>query len=405
MSEKTLSSKDTVALFDRFVIGNYRRLPVNLIRGEGSCIWDAEGREYLDFFPGWGCNLIGHCPPQVVRAVQEQVAQLIHAPNTWLMQQQGQWAQMLSERSFGGKAFFCNSGAEANEAAIKLARLNRGPKRHKIITFEGGFHGRTMGALSATAQPKYHEGVGPMLAGFQYCPHNDLEAVTKRISEDTAAILIEPIQGEGGVRIPSSEFLQGLRQLCDDNDLLLIFDEVQTGCGRTGEWFGYQYFGVEPDIMTLAKSLCGGIAGGAMLARPEIAESLKPGTHASTFGGNPIAAAAGIATIQTIEQEDLLVSCRTAAGRFAVHLGKLKEQCEQVVEVRQAGLMIGIELETDGSAIVAECLKQGLLINCTHQTVLRLLPAMNISLEQIDSGMSLLTDIVLQYYAQQVQSV
>ncbi len=405
MSEKTLSSKDTVALFDRFVIGNYRRLPVNLIRGEGSCMWDAEGREYLDFFPGWGCNLIGHCPPQVVRAVQEQVAQFIHAPNTWLMQQQGQWAKMLSERSFGGKAFFCNSGAEANEAAIKLARLNRGPKRHKIITFEGGFHGRTMGALSATAQPKYHEGVGPMLAGFQYCPHNDLEDVIKRISEDTAAILIEPIQGEGGVRIPSSEFLQGLRQLCDDNDLLLIFDEVQTGCGRTGEWFGYQYFGVEPDIMTLAKSLCGGIAGGAMVARPEIAESLKPGTHASTFGGNPIAAVAGIATIQTIEQEDLLVKCRTAAERFAVHLGKLKEQCEQVVEVRQAGLMMGIELETDGSAIVAECLKQGLLINCTHQTVLRLLPAMNISPEQIDSGMSLLTDIVLQYYAQQVQSV
>jgi acetylornithine/succinyldiaminopimelate/putrescine aminotransferase len=203
MGNEYLNSQATSELFDRYVIGNYRRLPVNLVRGEGSLVWDSEGREYLDFFPGWGCNLLGHCPPRVVQAVQDQVARFIHAPNTWLMQQQGQWAEMLSERSFQGKAFFCNSGAEANEAAIKLARLNRGPKRHKVITFEGGFHGRTMGALSATAQPKYHEGVGPMLAGFQYCPHNDLEAVAKRITDETAAIMVEPIQGEGGVRLPS----------------------------------------------------------------------------------------------------------------------------------------------------------------------------------------------------------
>jgi predicted acetylornithine/succinylornithine family transaminase len=405
MGNEYLNSQATSELFDRYVIGNYRRLPVNLVRGEGSLVWDSEGREYLDFFPGWGCNLLGHCPPRVVQAVQDQVARFIHAPNTWLMQQQGQWAEMLSERSFQGKAFFCNSGAEANEAAIKLARLNRGPKRHKVITFEGGFHGRTMGALSATAQPKYHEGVGPMLAGFQYCPHNDLEAVAKRITDETAAIMVEPIQGEGGVRLPTDGFLQKLRQLCDQHQLLLIFDEVQTGCGRTGEWFGYQYFDVQPDIITLAKSLCGGIAGGAMLARAEIAESLKPGTHASTFGGNPIAAVAGIATIETIEQDNLLQRCQQNAERFAGHLANLKQQCEQVVDIRQAGLMIGIELETDGSPIVAECLKQGLLINCTHQTVLRLLPAMNISSEQIDAGMTLLTDIVLQYYASHVQSV
>ncbi|RMF42969.1 MAG: aminotransferase class III-fold pyridoxal phosphate-dependent enzyme, partial [Planctomycetota bacterium] len=300
MVHEHLPSDQTAALFQRYVIGNYIRYPVNLVRGEGSIVWDAEGREYLDFFPGWGCNLLGHCPPRVVAAVQRQVAELIHVPNTWLIENQGRWAEMLSTRSFGGQAFFCNSGAEANEAAIKLARLHQGPDRYRMITFHGGFHGRTYGALSATAQPKYHVGLGPMLPGFTYVPFGDLQAVEKQIDDTTAAILVEPVQGEGGVRLPPDGFLAALRRLADEHGLLLIFDEVQTGCGRTGHWFGYQYFDVEPDIMTLAKSLCGGIAGGAMLARSDVAASLRPGTHASTFGGNPIAAAAGIATIETI---------------------------------------------------------------------------------------------------------
>lgn len=384
-----LSSEATQSLFERYVIPNYRRYGANLVRGSGSVVWDAEGREYLDFFPGWGCNLLGHCPPRVVQAVQRQVAELIHVPNTWHMELQGRWAEMLIDRAFDGQAFFCNSGTEANEAAIKLARLHQGPQRYKIITFQNGFHGRTFGALSATAQPQYHAGLGPMLAGFSYCPWGDLRAVEQRIDEATAAILIEPIQGEGGVNVPPVEYLQGLRRLCDEHQLLLIFDEVQTGCGRTGFWYGYQYFDVQPDMLTLAKSLCGGVAGGALLARREIAGSLRPGTHASTFGGNPIAAAAGIAMLETIEEEGLLERATEMATHFGAHLEKLKEQCAAVREVRQAGLMIGIELEFDGADVVARCLEQGLLINCTHRNVLRLLPAMNIRPEEIDRGMAI----------------
>lgn len=388
----SLSSQDTEKLFAKYVIPNYRRYPVNLVRGQGSVVWDSEGNEYLDFFPGWGCNLIGHCPPRVVEAVQRQVETLIHVPNTWHMELQGQWAQMLVERSFDGQAFFCNSGTEANEAAIKLARLHQGPDRYKIITMQDGFHGRTLGSLAATAQPKYHAGLGPMVAGFVYAPAFDLAEVEKRIDDSTAAIMLEPIQGEGGVRIPTPEYLLGLRKLADENNLLLIFDEVQTGCGRTGEWFGYQYFGVQPDIMTLAKSLCGGIAGGAMIARRDIAPSLRPGMHASTFGGNPIAAAAGIATLETIEAEGLLARAKTNAAQFSERLSELADQFPHVREVRQAGLMIGVELDFDGSEVVEACLDRGLLINCTHKTVLRLLPAMNISAEQIDQGISILAD-------------
>lgn len=396
-----LSSADTEQIFQRYVIPNYTRYPVNLVRGSGSRVWDSEGREYLDFFPGWGCNLLGHCPPRIVKALQEQVAQLIHVPNTWHMHSQGMWAQMLVERAFDSQVFFCNSGAEANEAAIKLARLHQnraadGGERTKIITFQGGFHGRTFGALSATAQPKYHQGLGPMLAGFSYAPWGDLKEVDKRIDSATAAIMIEPILGEGGVRVPSHEFLSGLRKLADDNDLLLIFDEVQTGCGRTGHWFGYQHFQVEPDIMTLAKSLCGGVAAGAMLAKRDIASSLLPGMHASTFGGNPLAAVAGIAMLETIEAEGLLEVARRNAIRFASHLEQLVEQCSQVREVRQVGLMIGVEMEFQAQQIVQRCLENGLLINCTQGKTLRLLPAMNLTAEQIDQGMEIFATSVME---------
>ena len=293
------ATQRVIDTFDRYVVPNYRRFPVCLVKGEGSRVWDAEGREYLDLFPGWGCNLLGHCPEPVVRAVQEQVAKLIHVPNTWYTETQGEWAHLLSERSFGGQAFFCNSGTEANEAAIKLVRLRTNGEKYKIITFQGGFHGRTMGSVTATAQPKYHEGLGPMLAGFQYAPHGDLAAVEKLVDDRTGGILVEPILGEGGIVPAPPGFLQGLRKIADERDLLLVFDEVQCGCGRTGKWFGYQHFGVVPDVMTLAKSLCAGIAGGAMLTTGELAKHLRPGMHASTFGGNPIAAAAGIAPMAT----------------------------------------------------------------------------------------------------------
>lgn len=385
-----LSSAETVELFKKYVVPNYTRYPVNLVRGEGSFVWDSEGNRYLDFFPGWGCNLLGHCPQPLVEAVQEQVATLIHVPNTWHTEVQGRWAQMLSERSFGGQAFFCNSGAEANEAAIKLARLHTPKERYKIITFEGGFHGRTLAAVTATAQPKYHEGLGPMVAGFNYAPFGDLDAVARLIDDETCAILIEPIQGEGGVRIAPAGFLQGLRQLCDQHGLLLMFDEVQAGFGRTGQWFAYQHFGVTPDVMTLAKALCGGVAGAALLTTPEIAPSLRPGMHAATFGGNPLAARAGIAAIEMIENENLLEHAQQVSRVFAEKLEAVQQRNSLIREVRVLGLMIGVELTTAGAPVVESCLKRKLLINCTQGNVIRLLPAMNLSLEQVEEGCDVL---------------
>ncbi len=397
-----LSSAETIKLFDRYVVPNYNRFPVSLVRGEGSYVWDSEGNRYLDLFCGWGCNLLGHCPPPVVEAVREQLGTLLHVPNTWFTELQGRWAQALSERSFGGQAFFCNSGTEANEAAIKLARLHgSAKKRYKIITFEGGFHGRTLGSTTATAQPKYHDGLGPLMAGFVYAPFGDLEAVAKLIDGETIAILIEPIQGEGGVRIPPEGFLAGLRKLADQNGLLLMFDEVQTGCGRTGEWFAYQAAGVTPDVMTLSKAICGGIAGGAMLTTPEIAKSLRPGMHACTFGGNAVAASAGIATIEMIERENLLERVRQLGELFRTRLEALKRECNLIREVRVRGVMIGAELSVEGAPAVRACLERKLLINCTHGTVIRLLPAMNLSDAQAHEGLDILGE-VLQKMAHEV---
>lgn len=385
----------TLARFEKYVIANYTRYPVVLVRGEGSVVYDADGRSYVDFFPGWGCGLLGHCPPPVVAAIQRQVAELMHVPNTWHTEQQGVWAEMLSTRSFGGKAFFCNSGAEANEAAIKLTRLHAArSKRYKIITFQGSFHGRTMGAVSATAQPKYHQGIHPILPGFTYVPYGDLDAARNAVDDETAAIMLEPIQGEGGVRMPPAEFLQGLRALCDERNLLLIFDEVQTGCGRTGEWFGYQYFGVEPDIMTLAKAVAGSLTGAAMLARGEVAASLVPGMHAATYGGNPVSAAAGIAAIEMIERENLLDNAKRVGQYFFDRLSKLASEVDLITDVRGAGVMIGIELAHEGAPYVQACLDNGLLINCTHGNVLRLLPAMNLTLGEAQQGIEILTDVL-----------
>lgn len=395
MSTDTIpSSAETIDLFKQYVVPNYTRYPLALERGEGSYVWDAEGKRYLDFFPGWGCNLLGHCPEPVVRAVQEQVATLIHVPNTWHTHAQGLWAKMLSERSFGGQAFFCNSGTEANEAAIKLARLHTPKERYKIITFEGGFHGRTLGATAATAQPKYHEGLGPLMAGFVYAPFGDAEAVARLIDKETAAILVEPIQGEGGVKIAPDGFLRDLRRLADENGLLLMFDEVQTGCGRTGKWFAYQRAGVTPDVMTLAKALCGGVAGGALLTTKEIAPSLRPGMHAATFGGNPLAARAGIAAIEMVESQNLLENVDQISAVFRGRLEALRNECELVRDLRIAGVTIGIELAVEGAPIVRACMERGLLINCTQGVVIRLLPAMNLSEAQVHEGCDILCDAI-----------
>ncbi|HIK91468.1 MAG TPA: aspartate aminotransferase family protein [Planctomycetes bacterium] len=389
-----LDSKSTIDLFNDYVIPNYTRYPVSLVKGEGSRVWDAEGREYLDLFPGWGCNILGYSPPAVVEAIQQQAARLIHVPNTWHMEQQGRFAEFLCSRSFG-KAFFCNSGAEANEAAIKLARLHGSAEgRFRLITFERGFHGRTMGALAATAQPKYHEGLGPLVAGFRYAAMNDLEGVASLVDDETCGIMIEPVQGEGGVRIPDPEFLQGLRNLCDEHGLLLMFDEVQTGMGRTGEWFAYQHTGVEPDVITMAKGIAGGVACGAMITKDQYAGDLRPGMHASTFGGNSLAMAAGLATGETIEREGLLQSVKENANYIRERLEVARTSIPIIRELRICGMMIGIDLTVPSTPAVGKAMERGVLLNATQDTVVRLLPAMNISREELDQGLDVLISVL-----------
>ena len=392
-----MTTAETIANFEQYVIGNYRRFPVCFVRGEGSYVWDAEGKRYLDFFPGWGCNLIGHCPPRVVKAVSEQVAKLIHVPNTWYMEPQGLLAKALVERSgLDAQCFFCNSGTEANEAVIKLARLNgKANGRYKIITMLNSFHGRTYGALSATAQPKYHKGVEPMLAGFNYAPFGDLDAAAKLVDGETCAIMIEPIQGEGGINLPPPGYLEGLRALCNQHGLMLVFDEVQTGMGRTGTWYAFQNFGVEPDAITLAKALAGGIACGGLMAKRRYAEKLVPGTHAATFGGNPVACAAALATLETIEQDKLLPRAVHIGEAFRVRFEAMQKRCPLIQEIRIKGTMIGVELSIDGTPIVDECLKRMLLINCTHGNVLRLLPALNLPDVALQAGCDILESVLL----------
>ena len=394
MSVASLNSQSTIDLFDEYVIPNYRRYPVSLVKGEGSRVWDAEGKSYLDLFPGWGCNILGYSAPALVKAIQEQAAQLIHVPNTWYIEQQGRFAEFLCTRSFG-KAFFCNSGAEANEAAIKLARLHGAPEgRFRMITFEKGFHGRTLGALTATAQPKYHEGLGPLMAGFRYAAMNDLEGVASLIDEETCAIMIEPIQGEGGVRIPEPGFLEGLRSLCDEHGLLLIFDEVQTGMGRTGEWFAYQHTNVQPDVITLAKGLAGGVACGAMITRNEFAGDLRPGMHASTFGGNSLAMAAGLATGETIEREGLLQHVCDNADFTRQYLERVQESLPIIRDLRICGMMIGIDLTIPSGPAVAKAMDRGVLLNSTQDTVVRLLPALNITREELEQGLEIVATVL-----------
>jgi predicted acetylornithine/succinylornithine family transaminase len=401
MATATATSAQIIDLFGKYVIGNYTRFPVCLVRGEESHVWDAEGRRYLDFFPGWGCDLLGHCPPRVVEAVRDQVDRLIHVPNTWYTEPQGLLAEALIKRSgLAGKCFFCNSGTEAVEAAIKLARLHGKPGgRYKIVSMIDSFHGRTYGALSATGQPKYHQGLDPILPGFKYAPFGDLDTAAKLVDSETCALIVETIQGEGGINLPPAGYLKGLRELADKNNLLLILDEVQAGMGRTGRWFAYQHWDVLPDVVTLAKALAGGLACGGLMARAPYADLLKPGTHAATFGGNPLACRAALATIETIEEDGLLQRAEEIGERFRKHFEALQTRCPLIQHVRIKGTMIGVELSVPGAGIVEACLKRELLINCTHTTVLRLLPALTLTDELIDEGCGVLEEVLLTYKA------
>jgi len=386
------TTHEVIELYSKYVIGNYKRLPRVAVRGQGPYLWDADGRRYIDLFAGWAVTGVGHCHPRLVEAIAKQAATLIYMPNSWHTEPQARLAEWIATTGFGGKTFFCNSGAEAVEAAIKLARIHVGKGRYKIITFENSFHGRTFAAITATAQPKYQEGFRPLVPGFMYAPLNDLAAVERLVDEETCAIMVEPIQGEGGINLCDHQWLRNLRELCDQRGMMLIFDEVQTGVGRCGKWWGYQASGVVPDMMTMAKQLGGGTAIGALCARPEVAASLVPGTHASTFGGNPLAAAAGCAVFEIIRDENLLENAQRMGAYLRQRLLELKQETPLITEVRGEGLMIGAELATSGADLVARCLDRGLYVNCTHETVLRIMPPLTITRDVLDEALAILLE-------------
>lgn len=386
-----------MALSEQYIANTYARYPILLVRGKGTRVWDLEGEEYLDFVSGLAvCNL-GHCHPKVVKAIQDQAEKLIHVSNFYYIEPQIQLASLLCKHSFADKVFFCNSGAEANEGAMKLARKYAKEKiskdRHEIITMERSFHGRTLATLTATGQEKFHKGYEPLMPGFKYVPFNDIRAVKNAIDSKTCAVMLEPIQGEGGVNCPSEGYLKALREICDEKGLLLIFDEVQVGMGRTGKLFAYEHDGVEPDMLTLAKSLAGGVPIGALLIKKGIADSFKPGDHASTFGGNPLATAAGVAALTAILEEGMLENCQKMGDYFLSQLEEIKGKFPFVKEVRGKGLILGMELKIDGSSIVNEMLKKKILINCTMGNVLRFLPPLIVTKEEIDRVVKTLEEV------------
>ena len=375
------------------ILPTYTKVPLVFVKGKGSRLWDLHNKAYLDFFPGWGvCNL-GHCHPAVMQAVREQVSKLIFIANNYYHPGQAKLSQEIVYWSYPAKVFFCNSGAEANEAAIKLSR-KFGEGRYEIITFENSFHGRTLGALAATGQKKYQDGFAPLPLGFKTVKFNDLEETQNAISANTVAIMLELIQGEGGINVASKDFVLGLRRICDERKILLIIDEVQTAMGRTGKMFCYQQYGITPDVMTLAKALGGGLPVGAMVVKKEIADTLQPGMHASTFGGGPVICKAALAVFAALQKEKLINNAQEMGEYLFSRLRKLQEKYDIIKEVRGLGLMAGVELKTAGKAIVDKCMEKGLLINCTHETVLRLMPALNITRKQIDQATNILADVL-----------
>ena len=391
-----MNNRDIAALTDKYVARTYARTPIALVRGKGTKVWDADGKEYLDFLAGIAVNSWGHCHPAIVRAIRQQSQKLLHVSNLYHILPQAELARELCRHSFADRAFFCNSGAEANEAAIKLARrygLEKLGGKHEILSTHNSFHGRTLATLTATGQEKIRAGYDPLPSGFRQVPYNDLPAMEEAIDEKkTAAILVEPIQAEGGVNVAGEVYMRGLRELCHQRGILLIFDEVQTGMGRTGKLFGYEHFAIEPDVMTLAKALGGGLPLGAMLAREEIAASFGPGSHASTFGGNPVACSAGLIVMQTL-LNGALKNCVQMGKYFVKRLEALQKRFSFIREIRGKGLMIGVELEIDGSKIAESCVEEGLLLNCTVLKVLRFVPPLTIKKNEIDRGLDILEKV------------
>ncbi len=383
-------------IFDTYkncILPTYTKVPLVFVKGKGSKLWDIHNKVYLDFFPGWGVGNLGHCHAKIMQAVRDQISKLIFIPNNYYHIPQAKLAKELVYWSYPGKVFFCNSGAEANEGAIKLAR-KFGKGRYQIITFDNSFHGRTLATLAATGQKKYQEGFEPLVEGFITVKFNDIQAVKNAISDKTVGIMLELIQGEGGVNVADKDFVRELRSICDQKNILLIIDEVQTGVGRTGKLFCYQHYGIKPDIMTLAKALGGGLPIGAMVVKKEIADTLGPGTHASTFGGGPVISRAALAALLAIQKEKLLNNAQKMGEYLLAKLNGLKDKYPLIRQVRGIGLMAGVELAVPGKAIVEKCMEKGLLINCTHETVLRLMPALNITEKEIDKAIGILDSVL-----------
>jgi len=374
----------------QYIMNTYNRFPIVLRKGRGMKVWGSDGKEYLDFVGGVAVNVLGHCHPKVVVAIQKQAQRLIHVSNYYHIEPQIKLAKLLVENSFADKVFFCNSGAEANEAAIKLARRyfreQVGANRFEVITALNSFHGRTIATISATGQAKFKAGFEPLVPGFKHVEFNDVDAVDKAITKETCAVLIEPVQGEGGVKIPDPDYLRDLRELCDRHGILLILDEVQTGTGRTGKFFAYEHFGIEPDIVTLAKGLGGGVPIGAMLATDKVASGFQPGTHASTFGGNPLVCAAAVVTMEVLLEDGFVLDqCRRMGKYLKKRLEDMKKEFPSIIaEVRGMGLLVGMELTRDGTPIVKACMDRGLLINCTAGNILRFLPPLIVTEKEID---------------------
>ena len=393
-----MNSADWIAKGDKYIMKTYGRYPLVPVRGEGCIVWDADGKRYLDFLAGVAVNNLGHCHPKVVEALRKQAEELIHCSNYYHIPQQIELAEILCSNSFADKAFFCNSGAEANEAAIKLARKysrdTYGLDRFEIITAISSFHGRTMATISATGQEKVQKFFDPLLHGFRHVPFNDAAALRDAMTPNTCAVLLEPIQGEGGVVVPSAEYFRQVREICDANNVLLIFDEVQVGIGRTGKLFAHEHFGITPDIMTLAKALAGGAPIGVMLATEEISQAFGPGSHGSTFGGNPLVAAAGIAALRVILEDGILNRTEEIGEYLLGELEALKARFSFITDVRGIGLMIGMELSMPGGDIVKKGLERGLLLNVAQENVLRFVPPLIVSKQEIDEMIAILAQIM-----------
>jgi len=382
-----MTNAELISLAEKSVAPTYGRYPVALVRGEGCRVWDADGKEYLDFVSGLAvCNL-GHCHPAVVAAIREQAGRLMHVSNLYHIEPQIRLAERLAKNSFGDKSFFCNSGTEAVEALLKLARQysfkHHGEGRHEVLSFQMSFHGRTFASMSATGQEKFHKGYHPLVPGFHHLPFGDIETVAGAVTEKTCAILVEPIQGEGGVNIPPEGFLQGLREICDANDLLLLYDEVQVGMGRTGKLWGHEHFGVAPDAMSLAKGLAGGTAIGAIVATDK-AMAFGPGDHAATFGGNPLATAAGCAALDATLAPGFLDRVAETGEHAMKGLRELASRHPIVKEVRGKGLIIGCEVDREATSIVPKALEAGFLLNVAVGNVIRLLPPLVVERAMID---------------------